>query len=115
MNKNPRYDHLEQYKWQKGQSGNALGRPRSYVTILKELGYTKPLIATMTAEVMFMTHQEVETLANSKTEPIIRRIIANAFRSADYDGEFKYIEPYMKILFGRTIPYISKDGNNTSE
>ena len=53
MNRNPKTEHLQIYKYKKGQSGNMQGRPKSYVTILKELGYTKPVIATMVAEIMF--------------------------------------------------------------
>ncbi len=106
MNKNPKYEHLTQYKWQPGQSGNIQGRPKSYQTILKELGYTRPMIATMTAEIMFLSGREVRKIYDSETEPIIRSIIARAFLKANYTGEFHYIEPYLKILFGRPTPFI---------
>jgi hypothetical protein len=115
MNKNPKFEHLTQYKWKPGQSGNSLGRPKAYQTILKELGYTQPVIAVITAEIAFLPYPQVEELAYSKTEPILKRIIAEAFRSACYDGEYKFIEPYMKILFGRTVPYIPEQENKGNE
>jgi hypothetical protein len=106
MNHSPKTDHLQVYKFKPGQSGNKLGRPKSYVTILKELGYTKPVIATMVAEIMFMNEVEVRKLSDSNTEPIIRTIIAAAFHTCNYGGgDYKCIEPYMKILFGKPVPY----------
>jgi Family of unknown function (DUF5681) len=118
MNYKPKTAHLEIHQYKPGQSGNKSGRPKSSVTILKELGFTKPVIATMTAEIAFMSYPEVYQLAESRTEPILRRIIAEAFKSAAYDGEYRFIEPYMKILFGRTVPYIPeppKDNNQTQD
>ena len=108
MNSHPKHDHLEIHQFKPGQSGNKLGRPKSYVTILKELGYTKPVIATMVAEIMFMSYNEVRKLEDSPTEPVIRKAIATSFRKAANYGEYKYIADYMIILFGRPIPYISE-------
>jgi len=112
MNKSPKYDHLAIYKFKPGQSGNIQGRPKAYQTVLKELGFTKPVIATMIAEIMFMSAAEVRKLCDSDTEPVIRTIIANAFRKANGYGDFSYIEPYLKILFGRPIPYIPESVQN---
>lgn len=106
MNKNPKFSHLAIYKFKAGQSGNVNGRPKSYVTVLKELGYTKPVIATMVAEIMFMTGPEVNRIACSNTEPVIRVLIASAFRRGVYKSDYKYIESFMNILFGRNIPFI---------
>jgi hypothetical protein len=106
MNHNPKTEHLQVYKYKPGQSGNISGRPKSYVTILKELGYTKPVIATMVAEIMFMPPKNIRELDDSDTEPIIRTIIASAFRKANYTGEYRYIEPFMKMLFDKPLPYI---------
>ena len=55
-----------------------------------------------------MTYNEVDDLSYSKKEPIIRKIVAAAFRNASYDGDYKDIEPYLKILFGRPVPFIPK-------
>lgn len=105
MNHNPKTDHLTQYKWQKGVSGNKAGRPKAVDTILREMGYSKPVIAAMVAEIAFMRYHEVEEIADSANEPIIRTIIASAFKTArDYDGEYKYIEAYMKFLVGNPSP-----------
>ncbi len=106
MNPKPKYEHLQVYKYKHGQSGNKLGRPKSYVTILKELGYTKPMIATMVAEIMMLNSNDIYKIVDSDTEPMIRKAISKAFCKAVYTGEYKYISDYMTILFGRPVPYI---------
>ncbi|HWY98915.1 MAG TPA: DUF5681 domain-containing protein [Bacteroidia bacterium] len=107
MNTKPKYEHLKVYKFKPGSSGNPAGRPKSYITVLKELGYTKPVIATMVAEIMFLTESEVWKIIKSEhTEPIIRVAIARAFSRAAYKGEYKYIADYMNILFGKPMPFI---------
>lgn len=108
MNSNPKFSHLAVYKFKPGQSGNLNGRPKSYVTILKELGYTKPVIATMVAEIAFMSYNELKAITNSDTEPVIRQAIAKAFMTASYKGDYKYISDYLAILFGRPVKYITK-------
>ena len=107
MNKNPKFSHLSVYKFKPGQSGNVNGRPKSYVTVLKELGYTKPVIATMAAELMFMTKEELWQVARSeRVEPVIRVGIARAFYSYACRGNYKDIADIMNILFGRHMPFI---------
>ncbi len=118
MNRNPRYEHLQVYKYKSGQSGNLKGRPKSYITILKELGYSKPMLCVMVAEIMFMSYEEVRELANSYTEPTIRKTIARAFQRAAYSGEYKFIADYLILLFGRPVPFIPpapKETNPSTE
>lgn len=106
MNRNPKYEHLQAYRYKPGTSGNLKGRPKSYITILKELGYSKPVLATMVAEIMFMPFYEVSELANSASEPSIRVTVARAFYKAARSGEYKYIADYLVLLFGRPMPFI---------
>lgn len=98
MNKAPKYEHLALYKWQPGTSGNKNGRPKSVVTILKEMGYVKPVISAMVCEIMFMSMKQVRAIADDDSEPVIRQAIAEAFKEAAYSGEYKYIADYMKLL-----------------
>jgi hypothetical protein len=106
MNPKPKFSHLAVYKFKPGQSGNVAGRPKSYMTILKELGYTKPVIATMVAELMFMPLDELYEIRDSRSEPAIRVAIAKSFCRAVYTGEYKYIADFLTILFGRPVPFI---------
>ena len=109
MNSKPKYSHLAVYKFKPGQSGNLAGRPKSYMTILKELGYTKPVIATMVAEIAFMPLEELYEIRDSRTEPAIRVAIAKSFCRAAYTGEYKYIADFLTILFGRPVPFIPEE------
>lgn len=107
MNKSPKFSHLAVHRFKPGQSGNLAGRPKSYMTVLKELGYTKPVIATMVAELMFMPLDKLYEIRDSTTEPAIRVVIAKAFCKAAYYGEHKYIAGYLTIVFGQPVPYIN--------
>lgn len=120
MNKNPKFQHLEVFKWKKGESGNIAGRPKSAITVLKELGYTKPVIATFTAEIAFMEMKELQNIRRrNDDEPAIRAVIAEAFGRAAYYGEYKYIEPFMKLLIGNPVPVLKwpeiTDNNTENE
>ncbi len=98
MNYAPKFDHLTQYKWKPGTSGNKGGRPKSVVTILKEMGYVRPVISAMVCEIMFMPYHQVRHISDDENEPVIRRAIAEAFREAAQSGEYKYIADYMKLI-----------------
>ncbi len=98
MNNAPKFDHLTQYKWKPGTSGNKGGRPKSVVTILKEMGYVKPVISAMVCEIMFMPYYQVSLISDDRNESVIRRAIAEAFREAAQSGEYKYITDYMKLI-----------------
>jgi hypothetical protein len=106
VNRQPKYEHLEGYKYKPGQSGNLKGRPKNYITVLRELGYSKPMLAVMVAEIAFMPYYKVRELANSDTEPSIRVTIARAFQRAAHSGEYKFIADYLVLLLGRPVPFI---------
>lgn len=106
MNKNPKHEHLLAHRYKPGQSGNKAGRPKSYLTVLKELGYTKPVIATMVAEIAFMKRYKVQELRESQTEPAIKVGIARAFYLYAYHGDYKYISDLMNLLWKCQVPYV---------
>jgi hypothetical protein len=53
-----------------------------------------------------MNIDEIDKLSDSRTEPVIRKVIARAFYNAGFSGEFNDIEDFLLILFGRPVPYI---------
>jgi hypothetical protein len=106
VNKNPKYEHLKVYRYKSGTSGNRNGRPKSYLTLLKELGYSTPMLAVMVAEIAFMPCEEVRELSLSTKEPAIRVTIAKAFSKATYSGDYRYISDFLSILTRMPVPFI---------
>lgn len=68
--------------WQKGQSGNPGGRPKKFITTLKEQGYNKYEINWTIEILIAMTERELEDVERNPDSTILERIISAALLSS---------------------------------
>jgi len=77
------------------------GRPKKIYTILKESGYSKDDIRTVFGEMAFYTIKELEEAYKDETKPVIFKVVANAFRKAAKEGNYRYIKEILEQYIGK--------------
>ena len=92
-------EHLNQFK--KGESGNPNGRPRKYVSLLKEQGYKVSEINDTIQAMMAMDMEELKTVWENPKATILEKTVANAMRKSLEKGSLYSLETLLTRVFGK--------------
>jgi len=93
--------HLESFKWKPGtQSPNPNGRPPKLTTILKRQGITQTQCNDLILQILTMTRNEIEHLANDETASMFERIISNALIHSHRHSNLNALEPLLNRTLG---------------
>ena len=104
-------EHLIPYK--PGQSGNPNGRPRKYVSLLKEQGYKLAEINDTIQAMMSMDLEELKTVWDNPKATILEKTIAAAMRKSLEKGSLYSLETLLTRVYGK--PKETVDTNNKTE
>ena len=97
-NKSP-IPNSEATQFKPGQSGNPSGREKDPLKGIKN--YTKQHIADTFNELCEKTNDELEEISQSKTEPMLRVIIARVMIKAKAKGEYGEIDKILDRCIGK--------------
>lgn len=92
-------DNLIPFK--KGQSGNPNGRPKSYVTGLKDAGYNMTEINMSIRNMLSMNIEELRKVYENPEATILEKTIAGAMRKSLEKGSLYSIETLLSRVFGK--------------
>jgi hypothetical protein len=92
---------IEPHKFGKGQSGNPNGRPRKYVSLLKEQGYKRSEINDTIQAMMAMDMVELKEVYDNPKATILEKTIANAMRKSLEKGTLYSLETLLSRVFGQ--------------
>lgn len=92
-------EHLIPYV--KGQSGNPKGRPRKYVSLLKEQGYKLSEINDTIQAMMAMDIMELKSVYDNVNATILEKTIAHAMRKSLEKGSLYSLETLLTRVYGK--------------
>jgi hypothetical protein len=85
----------------KGQSGNPSGRPRKYVTALKEQGYKLSEINDTIQVMMAMDIEELKEVWDNPKTTILEKTIAGAMRKSIKNGSLYSLDTLLTRVYGK--------------
>ena len=98
--------------WKKGQSGNPNGRPRKYVSLLKEQGYKVSEINDTIQAMMAMEIDELKEVWDNPKATILEKTIANAMRKSLEKGSLYSLETLLSRVYGNPKQMTELTGAN---
>lgn len=99
----------------KGQSGNPNGRPRKYVSLLKEQGYKLSEINDTIQSMMAMDMDELKTVFDNPKATILEKTIANAMRKSLTKGSLYSLETLLTRVYGKPKEQMDITSDNKIE
>jgi hypothetical protein len=106
-------EHLIPYK--PGQSGNPNGRPRKYVSLLKEQGYKLAEINDTIQAMMSMDLEELKTVWDNPKATILEKTIAAAMRKSLEKGSLYSLETLLTRVYGKPKELVDIQSDNKIE
>lgn len=97
----PNPQNIEKYKFKKGEVANPNGRPRKYVSILKDSGYKLSEINDTIQNMMAMDLIELGEVFKNPKATILEKTIANAMRKSLEKGSLYSLETLLTRVYGK--------------
>ena len=99
----------------KGQSGNPNGRPRKYVSLLKEQGYKLSEINDTIQVMMSMDMDELKTVWDNPKATILEKTIAVAMRKSLQKGSLYSLDTLLTRVYGKPKEQMDIKSDNKIE
>ena len=84
-----------------GESGNPNGRPRKYVTLLKEQGYKLSEINDTIQVMMSMDMDELSDVYKNPKATVLEKTIANAMNKSLQKGSLYSLDTLLSRVYGK--------------
>lgn len=101
--------------WEKGESGNPNGRPRKYVSLLKEQGYKLSEINDSIQAMMAMDLEELKAVWDNPKATVLEKTIANAMRKSLEKGSLYSLETLLTRVYGKPKEQMDINTDNKVE
>lgn len=101
--------------FEKGVSGNPNGRPRKYVSLLKESGYKLSEINDTIQSMMAMDLEELKQVWDNPKATILEKTIANAMKKSLEKGSLYSLETLLTRVYGKPKEQVDMNVDNKVE
>lgn len=99
----------------KGESGNPNGRPRKYVSLLKDSGYKLSEINDTIQSMMAMDLEELKQVWDNPKATILEKTIANAMKKSLEKGSLYSLETLLTRVYGKPKEQVDMNVDNKVE
>ena len=97
----PKPENIIPHKFKKGESGNPNGRPRKYVSQLREQGYKLSEVNDAIQALMAMNIEELKSVYQNPNATILEKTIANAMKKSLEKGSLYSLETLLTRVYGK--------------
>jgi hypothetical protein len=97
----PNKENIQKHEFKKGESGNPNGRPKKYVSALKEQGYKNSEINDCILVMISMDLDELKEVWQNPRATILEKTIANALKKSLEKGSLYSIEVLLSRAVGK--------------
>ena len=101
--------------FEKGVSGNPNGRPRKYVSLLKDSGYKLSEINDTIQSMMAMDLDELKQVWDNPKATILEKTIANAMKRSLEKGSLYSLETLLTRVYGKPKEQVDMNVDNKVE
>ena len=113
--KNNRMSREHLIPFEKGVSGNPNGRPRKYVSLLKESGYKLSEINDTIQSMMAMDLDELKSVWDNPRATVLEKTIANAMKKSLEKGSLYSLETLLTRVYGKPKEQVDINTDNKIE
>ena len=93
-------DNIIPFQFKPGQSGNPNGRPRKFVTPMKDLGYKVSEINDTLKALLACTIKELKEIGEHDDATVLERMVAKSIFEAMKTGNLRSLETILSRVFG---------------
>lgn len=104
---------IQKHKFKPGQTGNPNGRPRKWVSQLRDQGYKLSEVNDAIQVLMQMTIAELKAVWDNKESTVLEKTIAGAIKKSLENGSLYSIETLLTRVYGK--PTETANVNNTGD
>lgn len=97
----PNPQNIEPYKMKKGQTLNPNGRPRKYVSLLKDQGYTLSQVNDSIQVLMSMDESELKEVLDNPKATILEKTVAKAMITSLNKGSLYSMDTLLSRVYGK--------------
>jgi hypothetical protein len=109
----PNPKNIEPYKFQSGESGNPNGRPRKFVSLLKEQGYKVSEINDTLMALLSMDLRELKDVFENEKATVLEKAVAGAIKKSIEKGSLYNIETIITRAMGKPKEMLQHSGDTT--
>jgi hypothetical protein len=107
----PNPENILPHKFKPGESGNPEGRPRKFVSLLKEQGYKMAEINDTLMVLLSMDVEELKSVFDNPKATVLEKAVANAIRKSIEKGSLYNIETIITRAMGKPKETVEETGS----